>query len=601
MHMVQDAEVGYAVLYCSTDDYCNPSKDVSHLLSMPLQTQSLAQAGTEASQVVGSQASRQPPTKKPEVNPAVSRNPAASNKNIDSLTKEPSSSEEGKSSKDANSSKMKNQGVFTVPESLIDETLGSKGATRVAGGRSVSHVPVESIKEEPDVSRKSFNIPSESGDAMVAESKGKVTGNVLAQGQQIRSQLRARVHEDTAVEALSAGKRQARSRSPVSINQKRLTETGSTTGLHSRSSAKSSIATDTELSPTVSQPTKHQKPAVVKIEDDSAATHNPASTSASAVLFDSEMPAASEIKREQEKIPPDSKPVNLLDDEDEIQPRRQAPSRNKRRHHDVSSEEDDENPFDFLKKRPKKSPSPKPLTTRSPSPAPETPPRSPPPAPKWRHTKVLRSASPGPGSHGKAGSMSRGSDDADEAAVQVPPPAEPHAAADTKSLSQVPSQSTHFHNGHGERGSSSGGPVPYGFLTTRQPIKDQVDVNANFEQENIETPAVLVEFENLVVRRARASHQEEDQSDVPKGMARWKGKLVRNVKRFTKVRHTGADRLPTIIGGRDLEEHCGASRKVMEDWLKELQDAESQQTQREREAQELFDWQPPTRGSRSRR
>ena len=76
---------------------------------------------------------------------------------------------------------------------------------------------------------------------------------------------------------------------------------------------------------------------------------------------------------------------------------------------------------------------------------------------------------------------------------------------------------------------------------------------------------------------------------------RWKGKLVRNFKKFTKVKHKGADRLPTIIGGRDLEEYCGTSRRVMDDWLKELREAESQQTQREREAQELFDWQPPAR------
>ena len=610
--MVQDAEVGYAVLYHSTSDYCNPSKDVSHLLSMPLQSQTLAQTGTQVSQVAS--ISGQPPVRKPgQVIPPVcgSRNLAATSKNVGSSRMEPPISEdrEKKGTGGGGASRVKTEGVFTVPESasLMEDAPGSKakGAVRAAGRRSRSRspvpLPVESIKEEPDMSCSSSTIPPEFGNAMAGTSKGKVTENVSTQGEQMRSQSRSPVHEHTAVEALSSGRRQTRSRSPVGSHQKRLTETFSSTRHHSRSSAGSSLVPDTEESPAVSQPAKGRKPAVVKSEEGAAATHNPAS----AVLFESEMTAASEIKKEDEDIvTAKSKPVSLLDEEDEdvIQPRRPALSRNKRRHHDMSSEEE-EDPFDFVKKHPRKSPSPKPvrerLRTRSPSPAPETRPRSPSPASEQQHMKVQRSSSPNPGSRGKGRPVSRGSGDADESAMQAPTPAGPAASTKMKPSSQTPSPSSRPQNGHAdsEPESSSGRPVPYGFLTTRLPIQDQVGASTNFERENIEAPAVLVQFENLVARPTGASHQQgqEDQSDVPEGMVRWKGKLVRNFKKFTKVKHKGADRLPTIIGGRDLEEYCGTSRRVMDDWLKELREAESQQTQREREAQELFDWQPPAR------
>ena len=152
-----------------------------------------------------------------------------------------------------------------------------------------------------------------------------------------------------------------------------------------------------------------------------------------------------------------------------------------------------------------------------------------------------------------------------------------------------------------------------------------MEVSARFERENFQTPAILVEFEDLVTRRTEAQtgarakakkadrrQREEDPSDAllppdtallaPQGMARWEGRLVRNVKRFSKVKHVGADRLPTIIGGRDLEAHCGETRKVMEDWLRELTEAEGRLSQQEKEADELFNWQPSVaRGGRRKR
>lgn len=144
--------------------------------------------------------------------------------------------------------------------------------------------------------------------------------------------------------------------------------------------------------------------------------------------------------------------------------------------------------------------------------------------------------------------------------------------------------------------------LPDSFLTTRMPIKMQVAPNANFERENIDSAQVLIQFENLIVRPVIRNPSKEKTDDVPEGMVKWEGKLVRNFKRFSKVLHTGANRLPRIIGGRDLVEYLGQSRKELDDWLRENQIAESQQLQRDREAEELFEWKPASKplGSKSR-
>nr|KAG5710889.1 hypothetical protein BaRGS_027040 [Batillaria attramentaria] len=251
--------------------------------------------------------------------------------------------------------------------------------------------------------------------------------------------------------------------------------------------------------------------------------------------------------------------INLLgdSDDDELVPAKSAPFRKKRQLDD----EEEDNPFDFVKKRPKKSPSPKP-----------------------------RSLSPGAeaSSRNEKGNESRPVELKDAVSVTENEhrDSEPHRQGDIQ---------------HGALASTKDIPVPRGFLTTRAPIKDQVEPTSRFERENIETSAVQVQFESLVRRPTRARNAAEDQSDVPDGMMRWRGRLVPNYKKFRKVLHAGAGQLPRIIGGRDLVEHCGESRKEMDDWLKEMQRAESQTTQREREALELFDYQPAAARKKSRR
>uniref|UniRef100_A0A8W8KJ51 Nibrin C-terminal domain-containing protein n=1 Tax=Magallana gigas TaxID=29159 RepID=A0A8W8KJ51_MAGGI len=76
------------------------------------------------------------------------------------------------------------------------------------------------------------------------------------------------------------------------------------------------------------------------------------------------------------------------------------------------------------------------------------------------------------------------------------------------------------------------------------------------------------------------------------GYIKWKGKLVKNFKKFKKNQNCGSNGLPRIIGGSDLQPHVPSQRKEVEDWFREALEAESQQSEAERRAQELFDYEP---------
>ncbi|XP_041375174.1 nibrin-like isoform X2 [Gigantopelta aegis] len=72
--------------------------------------------------------------------------------------------------------------------------------------------------------------------------------------------------------------------------------------------------------------------------------------------------------------------------------------------------------------------------------------------------------------------------------------------------------------------------------------------------------------------------------DVPAGFL--------TTRKPIKINHAGSNRLPNIIGGSDLVIHSGSQRRDLDDWFKEALDAESQQQERDREAQDLFNWEP---------
>ena len=405
--------------------------------------------------------------------------------------------------------------------------------------------------------------------------------------------------------------------------------------------------------------TQDQKPVSIKIESGITSTVSASSETAltSEVLFDSDKPSVVKIKKEEEMEVTDSKVVHLLDEEDDdvVAVRRPPPSRGKRKIQNISgdddddddpfsligkrsdrlppavksqrvsiSDEDDDDPFNFVNKRSKKSTSPTPVPQqgdasdkddddplnkvqkrrkKSPSPVPVTSQerkgrrspsptgqRSPSPASVSRSkTASRRSPSPNPKSH----------------AVSAPTDIMEESGRQATSLShrsdEASAQSAMLHNGNSVCTMSADYAVRPGFLSTHKPIKEQVAVNPRFEKEDIKAPAVLVEFDNLVRQQGRRGQANQNQSDIPAGFAEWEGKLVRNFKKFNKVKNAGADALPRIIGGRDLEEFCQSTNKVMDDWLKQMQEEETQRTEREKEAQDLFNWRPTVRGRKGKR
>ncbi|XP_046365515.2 nibrin-like [Haliotis rufescens] len=143
--------------------------------------------------------------------------------------------------------------------------------------------------------------------------------------------------------------------------------------------------------------------------------------------------------------------------------------------------------------------------------------------------------------------------------------------------------------------------VPTGFLTTRLPIKEQTVKRDDFiKEEDIPTAVMVTQFVNLVTRHPKPPAKKSGKKDIPDGYAEWNGKLVKNFKRFRKSSHAGANFLPRIIGGSDLVEHMGSQRREMDDWFRDARQAESQENEREREAEDLFNWEPTSRNKRSR-
>ncbi|OWF40288.1 Nibrin [Mizuhopecten yessoensis] len=114
------------------------------------------------------------------------------------------------------------------------------------------------------------------------------------------------------------------------------------------------------------------------------------------------------------------------------------------------------------------------------------------------------------------------------------------------------------------------------------------------KEEGIPTDLVQTVFLDLVTRRPSRPQNSPERSggDVPPGYSRWKGSIVKNFKKFKKAGFAGLDRLPNIIGGSDLVPHAASQRRELDEWFKEAQEAESQHSEANRRAQELFEWEP---------
>ncbi|KAL4235286.1 hypothetical protein ACF0H5_006923 [Mactra antiquata] len=139
--------------------------------------------------------------------------------------------------------------------------------------------------------------------------------------------------------------------------------------------------------------------------------------------------------------------------------------------------------------------------------------------------------------------------------------------------------------------------LPDGFLTTRLPIKGQVKKCKSYElAEDLPSRCVNVETVSLVVRTT--PRVENEAGDCPEGFTRWKGRIVRNFKKFRKTQHEGSQGLPNIIGGTDLEVHTAKRSKELDDFFKESLQNEDRHNADDRKMQQLFDQSSNTRRGR---
>ncbi|GFS23386.1 nibrin-like [Elysia marginata] len=103
-----------------------------------------------------------------------------------------------------------------------------------------------------------------------------------------------------------------------------------------------------------------------------------------------------------------------------------------------------------------------------------------------------------------------------------------------------------------------------------------------------------VEVAELVVR------QPKPKSNVTQGRTTKNG-TQKNFKMFKKTENAGAGKLPTIIGGRDLEEHTGNVHKDLEDLFTKGLARQNEQDEEERQNRDLFDWDTKSRKTSNRR
>ncbi|XP_063396332.1 nibrin-like [Mytilus trossulus] len=117
------------------------------------------------------------------------------------------------------------------------------------------------------------------------------------------------------------------------------------------------------------------------------------------------------------------------------------------------------------------------------------------------------------------------------------------------------------------------------------------------KEEDLPSRCINIQFVDLVARKPNKPKKQSSEG-VPEGYVKWKGKLVRSYKKFRKTENAGANSLPRIIGGSDLIAHTATNRKDLDDWFKEAIQAESQTNESEKKAQDLFNWEPNKKRSR---
>ncbi|XP_052229879.1 nibrin-like isoform X6 [Dreissena polymorpha] len=97
--------------------------------------------------------------------------------------------------------------------------------------------------------------------------------------------------------------------------------------------------------------------------------------------------------------------------------------------------------------------------------------------------------------------------------------------------------------------------------------ENQMKQNCKYELETDQPVAVVqVEVVSLVARGQKP--KENLARNCADGFTRWKGKMVRNFKKFKKTNHAGSQSLPNIIGGSDLEVHLAQRSKELDDWFR---------------------------------
>ncbi|XP_062584813.1 uncharacterized protein LOC134246462 [Saccostrea cucullata] len=154
-------------------------------------------------------------------------------------------------------------------------------------------------------------------------------------------------------------------------------------------------------------------------------------------------------------------------------------------------------------------------------------------------------------------------------------------------------------NGHREEMTCTRSPAaaPDGFLNARAQT-GMADIKSEYiKEEDLPSRLIVTKFVDLVARPPRSAPTDPGET-TPDGYIRWKGKLVRNFKKFKKNQNCGSNGLPRIIGGSDLQPYVPAQSKEVEQWFREAREAESQETEAERRAQELFDFEPKTGNKR---